>query len=208
MGGCVLFGLAGAMGQSFEYQKLIEVYAKYDGIENKKVAVLIEADLTVLFEHPALVPAVTSGVSARIARDVPGAQVVRPDRIIAWQYSTPQWAALPMGDVAEQLGVDRIIYINIYEYRLHPPGNSWLWEGKAAAEVHVYEADSFDPDAFVESFDVQSEFPGITGLGRESATEQQIEQGVLGQFIRNLAWLFHFHQEPKYPDKYQPAVDR
>ncbi|MHC4909754.1 MAG: hypothetical protein ACYTF9_08565, partial [Planctomycetota bacterium] len=68
MGGCVLFGLAGAMGQSFEYQKLIEVYAKYDGIENKKVAVLIEADLTVLFEHPALVPAVTSGVSARIAR--------------------------------------------------------------------------------------------------------------------------------------------
>ena len=28
--------------------------------------------------------------------------------------------------------------------------------------------------------------------------------GVLAEFIKFTAWLFHEHLEPKYPDKYRP----
>ena len=45
----------------------------------------------------------------------------------------------------------RIVYLDVYEYRLHPIGNSWIWEGLCAANVGVIEADSFDPDLFVEA---------------------------------------------------------
>lgn len=54
LGGCFVFGLAGVMAQNFEYQKLIEVPPQYNGLEGTRVAVLVEADLSVLYQHPTL----------------------------------------------------------------------------------------------------------------------------------------------------------
>ena len=43
VGGCAIFHLAGAMGQAYEDQKLIEVDAEYHGLENQRVAVTARA---------------------------------------------------------------------------------------------------------------------------------------------------------------------
>jgi hypothetical protein len=110
--------------------------------------------------------------------------------------------------MAEALDVDRIVYVDIVEYRLNPPGNQWLWEGVCAANVGIIERDGFDPDAFAETFEISSRFPEETGVERSSATAGQIELGLLGQFVQRTAWLFHTHIEPKYPDKYRPELDR
>jgi hypothetical protein len=206
LGGCVVAGLVSAMGQSNEYQKLIEVPAQYPDLVNRTVAIVVEADLSLHYQHPGVVANVMAGVWGRLVRDVPGIKVRSPKEVLAWQYSTPQWFALPYGEWAEQLDVDRVVHIEIYEYRLHPPGNSWIWEGACMANVSIIERDSIDPDGFAESFHVASEYPKVQGLGRESATEGQIEAGVLSQFIQRAAWLFHLHEEPKYPDKYRPEL--
>jgi hypothetical protein len=105
--------------------------------------------------------------------------------------------------MAEALGVERLVYVEIVEYRLNPPGNAWMWQGEALAEVGVIETDGFDPDTFVETFHVQSRYPlEDLGITRESATRGQIETGLLGSFIRDTAWLFHLHTKPKYPKYY------
>ena len=207
LGGCAVAHLVAGMGQNYEYQKRIEVLAKYEGLEGKRVAVVVDAEMSMLYEYPDLVGQVTSGVTARIGRDVPGVQVMRPADIIAWQWRTPQWNAMPYGEVAESLGVDRVVFVNIYEYRLNPPGNRWLWEGVCGASVGVIERDGFDPDAFTDSFNVVGEFPAIKGVDRSGATARQIETGVLAEFIKRTAWLFHTHLEPKYPDKYRPEAE-
>lgn len=204
LGGCAIGHLAAAMGQNFEYQKQIEVLSKYEGLEGKRIAVLVDAEMSILYEHPDLVGKITSGVTARVGRDVPGAQVLRPADIVAWQWRTPQWNAMPYGEMAAALGVDRVVLIELYEYRLNPPGNRWLWEGICAANVSVIEADGFDPDTFADTFNVAGEFPPIQGVDRDQATAQAIETGVLSEFIKRTAWLFHTHLEPKYPDKYRP----
>ena len=49
-----------------------------------------------------------------------------------------------------------------------------------------------------------SEFPGISGVDTYQASAGQIETGLLAKFIKQTAWLFHTHLEPKYPDKYRP----
>lgn len=202
--GCQLGQLVGGMAQNAEYQKKIQVLPKYADLQNKDVAVVVVADLSTLYEHPNLVAAVTGGVTLRIGRDVPGARVVPPDAIVEWQYRTPQWDALPFGELTERLNVDRVVYVDIFEYRLNPPGNSWLWEGVCAANVGIIERDGIDPDVFADSFNITAEFPKIRGVTREAATAARIEQGVLSEFVKHVAWLFYEHEEPKYPDKYRP----
>lgn len=205
--GCAIFYGIGAMGESFESQKLIEVLPKYHDLPGHSVAVIVDAPLDVLYGHPDLVQQITAGVTMRLARDVDDIQVVIPGNIVAWQWKTPDWNTMAYGDLAESLNVERVVHIDIYEYRLNPPGNRWLWEGVCAASVSVIERDGFDPDTFAESFEVSGEFPTVTGVDRSGATARQIEVGVLAEFIKRSAWLFHKHLEPKHPDKYKPELD-
>lgn len=206
LGGCAIAHLVAGMAQNEEYQKQVEVLAEYTGLENQRVAVLVDADLAELYEFPDLVSKITAGLTLRIGRDVPGVSVVHPDNIVSWQWRTPQWNAMAYGEMIDTLNVDRIVYVDISEYRLNPPGNRWLWEGVCAANVSVIERDAIDPDVFAVTFPVVAAYPTVRGVDRNSASAGQIEMGVLSDFIKRSAWLFHQHIEPKYPDKFRPEM--
>lgn len=205
--GCGAEKLVGGIMAAEEAQKLVDMPPQYAGLENKTVAVIVQSDSTTLYEFPDLELQIGGGVSARIARDVPGARVLNHQHVYNWQFRTPQWSSLPYGEMAEQLNVDRIVLIDVLEYRLNPPGNRWLWEGVCTARVGVIERDNIDPDTFVEVFDITVKFPSVSGVGRESASEPAVANGLLYKFVERTAWLFHQHLEPKYPDKYRPELD-
>ena len=198
--GCIA-GAVGALGQQIERGKKLDVPAEYDGLDGKTVAVIVQADYATLVEHPLVVDAVTKNVAARIARNVPGVSVLAPVQVLEWQYRTPQWRALPYGEVARELGVERLVWIDLYEYRLNPVGNSYLWDGAAGANLGVIETDGLAPDEFVYQKNVLARFPIKEGVGRESARRDQIEQGLLTLFIQRASWLFYRHIEDKYPDQ-------
>jgi hypothetical protein len=206
--GCQVGQLVGGMAQTNEYQKLVDMPPRYNGLENKTVAVLVQADMATLYEFPDVAANIAGGVSARIGRDVPGAKVLHPSYVINWQYRTPQWNVLPYGEMCAQLNVDRIVFIDILEFRLNPPGNRYLWEGACVGRIGLAERESIDPDSFVETIDLAARFPTIEGVGRETARQEAIQTGLLAEFIKKTSWLFHQHLEPKYPDKYRPELDR
>ncbi|MCI0365809.1 MAG: hypothetical protein L0Y44_00415 [Phycisphaerales bacterium] len=216
MGGCGAGRLFGGMLQAHEEQKLVETPAKYAGLDNQKVAVLVDADMSTLYEHPDLLVNIASGVTTRLEKGVPareekgvpGIKVVPPQAVVNWQFRTPQWNALPYGQLAEHLDVDRIVHIDILEYRLNPPGNRWLWDGVCVGRIGVVERGGIDPDTFVETFDVSVKFPPVSGVGRESAAEGAVKLGLLTLFVEKSAWLFYDHLEPKYPDRYRPELHR
>ncbi len=203
LGGCAVGQLLGGMMQNYEYGLLIEKHPAYVGLENKTVAVVVSTDLATLHEHPQLALTIAANVSRGIRRNVPGTSVLPAALVADWQFRTPHWEAMPYGELAEGLKVDRVVFIDLAEYRLHPYGNQWLWEGVCAAEIGVIERDGIDPDSYVESFSVESRFPRVKGVGRDGANRVQIETGLLAQFIEKTAWLFYKHLEPKYPDKYR-----
>lgn len=207
IGGCAAFSLIGAMAQAHEEQMQIEVLPKYD-LQELSVAVIVETGMDILYEHPNLVPTLTSGISLRLARDVPNVRMKPAADVVAWQWQNADWNTFSYGEVAEMLNVDRVVHVDIYEYRLNPPGNRWLWDGVCAATVSVIERDGFDPDAFAASFDIQGRFPGIEGVTRESATAAAIQRGVLTEFVKRTSWLFHKHLEPKYPDRFRPELQQ
>ena len=208
LSGCGIPQLIGGIAQNVEYQKQIEVLAQYDDLKNKSVAVVVGTDLSVQFEHRDLISNITTGITQRLMQEVEGIRLVHPRLILAWQYKTPHWAAMPYGDITKQLGVDRVIYVDIYEYRLHPPGNQWQWEGLCAANVGVLEKEGLDPDDFVYSFSINAEFPKIKELTKFEIEERTMKTGLLSQFVKETAWVFTDHLEPKYPDKYHPTPAR
>ena len=198
LGGCIA-GAVGAIGQQIERGKKLDVPAAYDGLEGKTCAVIVNADYATLVEHPAVVKNITANVSARIAQYVKDATVLPPATVLGWQYRTPQWRAMPYGDIAKELGVERLVFIDLYEYRLNPTGNSYLWDGVAGGHIGVVEADSLAPDEFVFTSNIVSKFPDKEGVGRESARREDIELGLLTLFIQRSSWLFYRHIEDKYP---------
>ena len=200
-GGCVFANAAGVMAYNMELEKKIEVLAEYDGLRNETVAVLVHADHLILYEHPKLVANVAVNVGRRIQQNVEGVKVLDPSITLDWTYHTPGWVGMPHSEIIDELGVDRLVWVEIYEFRLHPPGNRWIWEGMATATVGIVEGDGFDPDSFSEHWDISDEFPKIKQLGRESATQQSIETGLMAVFVRKIAWIFYDHIEEKYPDK-------
>jgi hypothetical protein len=197
--GCIA-GAVGAIGQQIERGKKLDVPAQYDGLEGQTSAVIVNADYATLVEHPAVVANITANVSARIKLYVKDASVLPPGQVLDWQYRTPQWRALPHGEIAKELGVARLVFIDLYEYRLNPVGNSYIWDGVAGANIGVVEADGLSPDEFAFTTNIVAKFPNKEGIGKESARREAIERGLLTLFIQKSSWLFYRHIEDKYPE--------
>ncbi len=206
--GCGAIGFIGAGKQAMEDQMLIEKPAEYP-LSGERVAVVIDTDLTVHYEHPGISTLIAGAVAGRIAKNVENVEVLRPDAVARWQFETPQWTAMPSTEIAKALGVDRVIYIDLQNYSLTPPGNHWLWEGRCSATIGVIEADSYVQDGFADSYEIIAMFPRRPAvLSREEASEGTIEQGLLNEFIKQTSWLFYFHIEPKHPDRYRPELEK
>lgn len=198
--GCVVADLVANAGYAIEKEKKIEVLAQYTGLENQTVAIVVQADMSTLYDHPMLVPNLSANLGVRLQSNVPGIKVRDAREVLAWQYHTPGWSTMPYGDIAKELDVTRVLYVDIYEFRLNPPGNRWTWDGVCAANVGVVERGGIDPDSFAEAYNVVVRFPPQE-LGRDSASANQIETGLIVKFIEKTAWLFYNHIEQKYPDE-------
>ncbi len=197
---CQIIGVASAIGQNIEREKKIEVLAKYAGLDNKRVAILVKADMGTVYEHPTAVPNISVNLAQRLQENVPGIKMMNPLLCLNYQHQTPNWSAQPLGQVAEELDVDRLVIIDLYEYRLNPPGNRFLWDGVAAGNVGVAERDGLDADQTVDQWNVSAQFPLDAGVTRESMPITLVQKGLLSAFVRNAAWVFFDHIEDKYPD--------
>jgi hypothetical protein len=200
LAGCQLPGIVGAVGQNIEREKKVEVLAKYAGLDNKRVAVMVKADMGVLYEHPTVAPNISANLAQRLFENVPGIKVLDPRTVMTFQYQRPSWGAMPLGQVAEELDVDRVVVVDIYEYRLNPPGNRWMWEAVCGAHIGVAERDGIEPDEMVDQWNVTAKFPPQEGTARDQLSQTLVQNGLLATFVRNAAWTFYDHIEDKYPD--------
>jgi hypothetical protein len=201
--GCAIGALIGGIKQNQEYQTLLMVQPKYPDLPGQTVAVVCDAPMEVLDAYPELVYTIQRDVARRIAGNVHEARVLPPHVVSRWQFQTPAWQALPLSDILDQLGVQRIVMIEIYEFRLHPHGNRYMWDGVSAAHVGVIEEGGFDPDSFARTFNIHMSFPSMGHVSRDEVSQSTIVMGLLDGFIKKTAWLFYEHTEPKYPDKYR-----
>lgn len=195
-GGCQLVG--GAIA-NYERTGSRTVEAQYLGLEGKSFAVIVTADRSIQADFPGLVEVVSQRVTERLCAptNLPRAGGYVPaDQVLAFQSRNPAWVSRPMGEMAKELGgVQRIVMIEIYEYRLNEPGNAYEWDGTAAANVSVIETDGPMEDDFAFQRSISVKFPDQKGTGPTEITQTLVNSALASRLVDRASWLFYRHEE-------------
>ncbi|MBL8745235.1 MAG: hypothetical protein JNK58_02645 [Phycisphaerae bacterium] len=201
--GCNVLAFAGMAAENYKRSSTHAVAPEYDNLRGESVAVIVTGDRVLQGSHPTLFTRMSSRATERLVenKDLIGITgFVPPLALTEFQISHPNWVAWGYDRLAEELGVKRLIVIEMFDYRLTEVGNQYLWDAVAAARVGVIEADGFSPGEFVFRKEIQVHFPDQTGVGPEDLSAQQVQANLDKRFIDRVTWLFYEHQEPYYPD--------
>ncbi|MGP1272633.1 MAG: hypothetical protein ACTS22_04815 [Phycisphaerales bacterium] len=170
--------------------------AQYTGLEGRSVAVLVSADRSVQANFPGVVPEISVSLAERIREHVDITGYVPGRVMLAFQYENPSWSALAYGELAEKLGVERLVVVDLREFRLNDPGNRYLYDGVADAAIGVVEADGPYPDDIAYELFVNVTFPDAGGFGPEDFTSQQVMSVLMKRFLDRASWPFYDAEVP------------
>ncbi len=194
--GCAVVG--GAV-ESYRKTSTHPVEALYTGLQGKTFAVVVSADRMIEANNPGLLAHVTRGVAEALRESRVPAGYIPPEQTLEYLANYPQWVARSRTDLAEELGVDRLIVVTIEEYRLNDPGNAYLWEGVASGRVGVIERDSPIPEEYAFERGIRVTFPDQSGVSRSDMAPATVTSMLARRFTERASWIFFTHEEPYYP---------
>lgn len=187
----------GYFAQAIDSETDVEFVAKYDGLNGKRIAVLVDAPLDTQYEHVTAVPALCDYISAGLKETSDGARILPPNYAVAYQANNINWPSMDIGDLAKALGVERLVIVDLVEYRLQAPGNSYLWDGVLVGDINIFEADGADPTTPVFSERVKVRYPSEDGVERDKAPAATVEQGLQIKFAQDTVNLFRTYTRKK-----------
>ncbi|MBZ0170797.1 MAG: hypothetical protein K8E66_00305, partial [Phycisphaerales bacterium] len=159
-------------------------------------AVVVWADRATQAEWPQLVPSLLQSVDLVLASESGASGHIAGDDVTNYLANTPQWVAWPRSRLAEELDVDRVVFIEINEFRTNEPGNEYLWDGLAWATVSVIERGGQASDAQAFRKEVRVTFPDETGYGPEDMSRLGVASTLRTRLVDRAAWLFYTHTGP------------
>lgn len=195
LSGCQIAALVGGIAENAHRSGSTEYPADYVGLEGKSYAVIVSADRLIEADHPGITTRLTQIIDRDLHANAGASAHIPPARLLSFLYANPQWQALPRGELGELLGVDRLIVIELVEYRLHEPGNRYTWEGVASGIVEVYEVDSAVPDDPMYEHTMVISFPDRSGVLEEELPKNVVTSELSRRFGQRVAWLFFAHEE-------------
>jgi hypothetical protein len=198
LAGCELLGVIAANEKRYGSS---EVQAEYLGLEGKTFAVVVKADQLIQADFPEVVAKLSADISVRLANEAGAAGFVPPDKVLGYQYNHPRWVAMPLDQLAKALTVQRLVYVELTEYRLQDPGNAYLWQGVAAGFVGVVEADAPIPDEFAFRKAIRVAFPDKGGIGPAELPRAAVNTELARRFTTKASWLFYAHEEKNTPEE-------
>jgi hypothetical protein len=139
-------------------------------------------------------------IAERLKNVVGATGYVPGQSVLAWQFNNPRWVTMPHSQIAAELEVQRLIVIELTEFRLNDPGNQYIWQGVIAGTVNVIEADTDFPDEFAFQKALRLRFPDKDGFGPADLPRQAVNTELSRRFAERAAWLFFSHEESYYPD--------
>ncbi len=189
--------LAGVIASGIEEVGSHTVFAEYDGLEGRSFAVVVDVDRSILGRWPLIAGEIGTRVDAELSANTGASGHVPPSDVIRFQQTNPRWHLMDRGELAQALGgVDRIILIELYEFRTVEPGNRYVWNGLAAGSVAVLETDGPFPEEYAFQRPISVRFPDDTGRGPDEFSALQVASVLVQRFSQRVSWLFFDHEEP------------
>lgn len=188
---------------SYKRTSTHEIKAEYTKLEDKTFAVIVSSGRGIESENPGVTDAILLRITQRLVLPEVGASgAIPPADVIQTLYNRPAWQSMNYEDIAKHLldGVERLVVIEMDEFRLTEPGNKYEWSGVAAGRVMVVEIDGIDPNAVVYEKFVSVRFPDKQGYTPDILKSKDVASVLLARFVDRASWLFYNHQEPYYPE--------
>jgi hypothetical protein len=179
--------------------------AKYKGLVDQKVGVMVWVDRGVRIDFPTLRLDIANGVQRKLTeakdrkhKDLGDATFpIRADSLVRYQQDHPEMEAYPITDVAPKLGgLTRLIFIEVEDFRTRSEASLDLFRGSITATVKVIEIypDGTAKIAFEEN-NVKNVFPEKSHPeGTPNATDYKIYSGLLDAFTTQVALMFISHE--------------
>lgn len=193
--GCIIGAAIGGMAESYKRTGTSEIEAEYLGLEGHSFTVVVSADRLIEGNNPGISARINQRVNDRLIQNANASFAIPSADLLTVLYNTPQWPAMPRGEVASMLGVERLIVVEIIEYRLNEPGNKYVWDGSASCMVSVFESDSGFPDDPVFEKAIRVAFPDSSGLMRTEIPEAAVNTELANRITNRISWLFYTHEE-------------
>jgi len=203
LGGCAIPALIGGMAESYKKTSTHEVKPETNVLDGKSFAVLVTADRSIEEMAPGLSATLVARITQVLAdphTDSGTTGVVPPSMVIQYMYDHPGWRAKSMEDLAKDLGgVQRLVFVEVSEFRTTEPGNKYIYDGVAAGSVAVVEADSKLSDYYSFERTILVKYPDEQGRRPEEIPEAAVRTELMRRFVDRVVWPFMSHQEPYYP---------
>lgn len=175
--------------------KMVDVAPQYTRLGGKRIAVLVATDPYLHAREPDATLNITRAMSVALAQELPDATLVAPTQLAKYMEQNPYWFTAEYDRLAQELNVDRLVIVDVAEYRNHEPGNQYIWQGTITAHVGVYEAGT-DANRLAFAAPVSAVYPQ-SSVGYVEGSAESIEAGTLALFTRDAAGLFYKHQVPE-----------
>ncbi|MBS0186865.1 MAG: hypothetical protein JSS51_02280 [Planctomycetes bacterium] len=203
LGGCAIPALIGGMTESYRRSSTKTVKPDTNVLEGKSFAVLVTADRAIEDAAPGITAMLLTRITAILAdtrNDAGTTGVVPPPMVIQYMYDHPGWRARSMEDLAKDLGgVQRLVFVELTEFRTTEPGNKYIYDGVAAGSIAVVEADSKLADYYSFERSILVKYPDEQGRRPEEIPEAAVRTELMRRFVDRATWPFITHQEPYYP---------
>ena len=187
--GFIAEGIAGGPSQ-------VNVTAEYLGLQDQTVAVLVNTDRNILMRYPQAPLEVGAALSNNLAANVPGIQIVDPRRCYDYTVRNIYWSVDRTSHVARQLGVTRLVVVELNEYQTTEPGNNTVYQGLISTSVFVAEADGPTPDDFIYETLSQISYPKEP-IPVPDIQEVTIRKGMLDRFAETVGPKFYDHTQER-----------
>ncbi len=194
--GCVIGAAVGGMAESYRRTGSTSYPAEYERIAGKSFAVVCSASRVIEAEHPGITSRINMRVNNRLIQNANPSYAIPSADLLTVLYNTPQWPAMTRNEVAKLLGVERLIVIEIVDYRLNETGNQYVWDGAIAGIITVFESDSALPNDPIYEKSISIRFPDSSGFMKSDIPGAAVTAELSNRFINRAAWLFYEHDEP------------
>jgi len=176
-----------------EQQNGKKVEAQYNGLDDKKVVLVVYVDPSTTMEYPAARQEISAFVASAMAKGMPKVRLVPYEDVLRWQNETLNWFAMPEKDIGKHFSADRVIYIELMDYGTREAGSDELLRGHIKTVAKVFEVDTPGTTAAWRE-DLTVHWPDQMPLDSSKTNDVEVRRELLDRYARILVGRFHDHR--------------
>ncbi len=196
LSGCAALGLiAQAIPQA-------QIPAKYKGLNDHTVAVMVWVDRGIRIDWPQIQLDAANGIQSKLVSAIGKTPELSHTKfplsaatVVRFQEEHLEWGADSIEEIAPRLGVSRVIYVEIDGFQTRSDAAVELYRGSITGTVRVLEVVNGKARVVYTEEDMRSVYPpkspeeGVTSLGDFETYRKTVDE-----FTTRVATLFVAHQ--------------